>query len=87
MVWWRHDKRHVHGDDLTQGLGAKGTRGAHIEHVSHVSDAGGFEVQRVVEGRCGLPSRRGGQAMHDVRGADREARGPGVATAQAACTK
>jgi len=27
VVWWRHDKRGVHGDGPIQGLGAKGTRG------------------------------------------------------------
>jgi hypothetical protein len=47
----------------TQGLGAKGTRGAHGEHVVHVRDAGGVPAQRLVEGRRGLPSRRGGHAM------------------------
>ena len=34
--------RGMHGDGPTQGLGAKGTRGAHPEHVAHVSDAGGW---------------------------------------------
>ena len=27
-VWWRHDKRHARERPTTQGLGAKGTRGA-----------------------------------------------------------
>ena len=33
VVWWRHDKRHARGKGPTQGLGAKGTRGAHVEHT------------------------------------------------------
>jgi len=28
----------------TQGLGAKGTRGAHIEHAVHVRDTGGVKA-------------------------------------------
>ena len=44
-VWWRHDKRHARG--LGQGLGAKGTRGAHREHVAHVCDAGGVPAGNV----------------------------------------
>jgi len=40
----------------TQGLGAKGTRGAHVEHPAHGRDAGGVEAQRLVEGRRELPS-------------------------------
>jgi len=43
-------KRHAWGNGPTQGLGAKGTRGAHVEHVAHVCDAGGVEAQRLVEG-------------------------------------
>ena len=31
----------MHGDGPTQGLGAKGTRGAHVEHEAHVCDVGG----------------------------------------------
>jgi hypothetical protein len=50
----------MHWDGLSQGLGAKGTRGAHLEHVAHVRDAGGVDAQRLVEGRCALPSRREG---------------------------
>jgi hypothetical protein len=53
-------KRHVHGEGPTQGLGAKGTRGAHLEHVAHDRDPGGVEAQRLVEGRRDLPSRREG---------------------------
>jgi len=60
VVWWRHDKRGMHGKGPTQGLGAKGTRGAHVEHVAHVRDAGGVEAQRPVEGVRLLPSRREG---------------------------
>ena len=52
VVWWRHDKRHARGCGPTQGLGAKGTRGAHAEHVAHVSDAGGVPAGNVrVEAR------------------------------------
>jgi hypothetical protein len=47
LVWWRHDKRHARGKGPTQGLGAKGTRGAHEEHVAHVSDAGGVPAGNV----------------------------------------
>jgi len=53
-------KRHARGKGPTQGLGAKGTRGAHLEHAVHVRDAGGVEAQRLVEGRRELPSRREG---------------------------
>ena len=61
-AWWRHT-RGMHRDGPTQGLGAKGTRGAHVEHDAHGRDAGGVEAQRLVEGRRALPSRRGGHAM------------------------
>ena len=38
-VWWWHDKRHARGrKGPTQGLGAKGTREAHVEHVAHFRD-------------------------------------------------
>ena len=68
-VWWRHISG-MHWDGLTQGLGAKGTRGAHVEHALHVRDAGGVEAQRLVEGRRGLPSRREGMRwLRGVRGA------------------
>ena len=50
----------TYGNGPTQGLGAKGTRGAHLEHPAHVRDAGGVPAQRLVEGRRGLPSRREG---------------------------
>jgi len=62
----------------TQGLGAKGTRGAHVEHLGHGCDAGGVEAQRLVEGRRALPSRRGGYAMRGGRGASPEVGGPVV---------
>jgi hypothetical protein len=42
-------KRHARGCGPTQGLGAKGTRGAHAEHFAHGRDAGGVEAQRLVE--------------------------------------
>jgi len=51
---------HARGKGPTQGLGAKGTRGAHAEHVVHVRDAGGVKAQRLVEGPRVLPSRREG---------------------------
>ena len=56
VVWWRHDKRHVHRNGPTQSLGAKGTHAAHAEHVNHGRDAGGVEAQRLVEGLRVLPS-------------------------------
>jgi hypothetical protein len=73
-------KRGMHGEKarLTQGLGAKGTRGAHREHVVHGRDAGGVEAQRLVEGRRVLPSRREGMRFRGERGASREAGGPVV---------
>jgi hypothetical protein len=52
---------HSTGMARFQGLGAKGTRGAHSEHVVHGRDAGGVEAQRLVEGRRVLPSRREGK--------------------------
>ena len=55
VVWWRHT-RGMHEDGPTQGLGAKGTREAHVEHVLHGRDAGGVEAQRLVEGPRVLPS-------------------------------
>jgi hypothetical protein len=78
---------HARGKGPTQGLGAKGTRGAHVEHVLHVRDAGGVQAQRLVEGRRGLPSRREGMRCggREVRAGWREGllRGGGT---QAACT-
>jgi len=76
-VWWRHTKA-MHGDGPTQGLGAKGTRGAHVEHDAHVRDAGGVEAQRLVEHRRVLPSRGEGMRCGGQRCASREAGGPGV---------
>jgi len=70
-------KRHARGCGPTQGLGAKGTRGAHGEHVAHGRDAGGVEAQWLVEGRRALPSRREGMRCGG-RGASREAGGPVV---------
>ena len=71
----------------TQGLGAKGTRGAHLEHDAHVRDAGGVKAQRLVEVRRVLPSRRGGHAMRggEVRAGRRKGLWCGGGT-QAACT-
>jgi len=80
LVWWRHT-RGMHGEDgPTQGLGAKGTRGAHAEHVAHGRDAGGVEAQRLVEGPRDLPGRRGGHEMRGGRGASREGLGCGGGT-------
>ena len=53
-------RRHARGEGPGQGLGAKGTRGAHVEHGAHGCDAGGVKAQRLVEGRRVLPSRREG---------------------------
>ena len=66
--------RGMHKDGPTQGLGAKGTRGAHVEHEAHGRDAGGVKAQRLVEGVRFLPSRRGGHAMRggEVRAGRRE---------------
>jgi len=74
VVWWRHDKRHARGCGPTQGLGAKGTRGAHLEHAVHARDAGGIKAQRLVEGRRGLPTRREGMRCGggEVRAGRRE---------------
>jgi hypothetical protein len=80
-------KRHARGKGLTQGLGVKGTRGAHLEHGVHGRDAGGVEAQRLVEGRRVLPSRREGMRCGggEVRDGRREACGVVVAR-QEACT-
>ena len=51
----RRQRRHMHARGPTQGLGAKGTRGAHPEHVAHVRDAGGVKAQRLIERRRALP--------------------------------
>jgi hypothetical protein len=71
-------KRHARGrKGPTQGLGAKGTRGAHPEQAGHGRDAGGVKAQRLVEGRRALPSRREGMRCGggEVRAGRRE--GPG----------
>ena len=81
VVWWRHDKRDMHWDGPTQGLGAKGTRGAHGEHGSHGRDAGGVEAQRLVEGRRDLPSRREGMRCGGKRCEPRGGRAWGVVAA------
>jgi len=70
----------------TQGLGAKGTRGEHVEHVAHVRDAGGVEAQRLVEGRCALPSRREGMRCGGERREPEGGRARGGGGTQEACT-
>ena len=51
LGWWRHT-RGMHGDGPAQGLGAKGTRRAHVEHEAHGRDAGGVPARNVrVEAR------------------------------------
>jgi len=69
----------------SQGLGAKGTRGAHAEHVDHGRDAGGVEAQRLVEGQRVLPSR--GEGMRcgggEVRAGRRKRLGCGGGTQEA----
>jgi len=52
-------KRHARGEGSTQGLGAKGTRAAHVEHGVHGRDAGGVEAQRLVKRRRALPRVEG----------------------------
>jgi len=76
-LWWRRRKPHARSMCLTQGLGAKGTRGAHVEHGAHGRDAGGLEVQRMVERRRALPSRKEGMRcmMCEVRTGRREGLG------------
>jgi hypothetical protein len=70
-------KRHARGKGPTQGLGAKGTRGAHVEHEVHGRDAGGVEAQRLVEAPRELPSRREGMRCGggEVRARRREGLG------------
>jgi hypothetical protein len=75
LGWWRHTSG-MHGNGLTQGLGAKGTREAHDEHAVHGRDAGGVEAQRLVEGRRGLPRVEGRACDAGGRGASPEAGGP-----------
>ena len=58
-MWWRHSSG-MHGGGPTQGLRAKGTRGAHIEHAEHGCDLGRVKAQRLVEDKCELPSRKEG---------------------------
>ena len=43
-------------------VGGMGRRGAHRKHVLHVSDAGGVDVQRLVERVRALPSPKAGIA-------------------------
>jgi hypothetical protein len=77
-------KRHARGKGPTQGLGAKGTRGAHLEHAFHGRDAGGVPAQRLVERPRDLPSRKGKHKKSGDRRAGRR-EGVGAAAAQAAC--
>jgi hypothetical protein len=88
VVWWRHDKRGVHGDGPTQGLGAKGTRGERTENmrlmvvtleVSKLSGLLKADAYCRVEGRHAM---RGGE----VRAGRREGLWCGGGTTSAACT-
>jgi hypothetical protein len=88
VVWWRHTSG-MHGNGPTQGLGAKGTREAHVEHVAHGRDAGGVKAQRLVEGLRVLPSRREGMRCGGRERCEPEGgRACGVVAArQEACTE
>ena len=56
------------------GLGdAQGTGGAYVEHVAHACEAGGVEVQRLVERRRVLPSQE--KRAYDARGEVRAVEG------------
>ena len=61
----------------TQGWGGQGTRGAHdCEHKAHIRDLGRVEVERLVERRRPLPSRKAGMQMREeVRAGRREGAG------------
>ena len=49
-LWvWQRRKRHARGRGPTQGCTVPGLCGAHGEHAGHGRDAGGVEVQRLVE--------------------------------------
>jgi len=74
-------KRHARGCGLTQGLGAKGTREAHVEHGAHGRDAGGVEAQRLVEGQRLLPSRGEGMRCGGERCEPEGGRACGVVAA------
>ena len=80
-------KRHARGCGLTQGLGAKGTREAHVEHGAHGRDAGGVEAQRLVEGQRLLPSRRDMRCGGGEVGAGGGRACVVVAARQEACTE
>eukprot|EP00964_Phaeocystis_antarctica_P151290 scaffold118860_cov63-Phaeocystis_antarctica.AAC.3 len=81
-AWGSGGESGAHAEDPTGGLGARHARRAHVEHVVHVRDAERVEVQRLVERRRALPSRKGGHAMWRAQKAWKLARG--AAATQAA---
>ena len=79
VVWWRHDKRHARGKGPTQGLGAKGMRGAHPQNMVFMSVT--LEVSPKLSGwlKADAYCRVEGTACDaGGRGASREAGGPVV---------
>ena len=73
------------GRGLDCSFGSRARGGAHVEHVVHVRDAGGVEVQRLVE-RMGALPRVARRAYAAVGGAGRRAGGRRRAsTVHAAC--
>ena len=50
----------VHAGRARLKAGGQGTGGAHVEHEGHVRDLGRVEVERLVELRRALPSRKEG---------------------------
>ena len=78
VVWWRHNKRSMHGDGLTQGLGAKGTRGERTWNMDSMSVT--LEVSKLsgwlkADARCRVEGRA---CDEGGRGGSREAGGPVV---------
>ena len=65
-AWGCGDANGMHGDGPTQAGGGQGTRGAHREHLAHGRDLGRVEVERLVERRRALPSRRACDAGRGV---------------------
>ena len=83
-AWGGDGASGMHGEGPTQGCGAQGTRGAHPEHRVHVRDAGRVEVERLVELRRLLPSRKAGMRCGKRYGPG-GVRALGAAAMQAAC--